>query len=229
MLHPSSPATQSLFSPNSLPHLPKPNPVRPNLPRQRPLPLTPHLLPAPTTLRRIRRPRRRIVRRPVRHHLHLNRAIPLDQSRLRRPLGQIPAPHTHLRLARRHVHPRYYSFKHLQRDHGLVERHLVPGFVDTDECEVVGLLDLAVHDAVGGGDVGVAGGREVRRVDLVGHDLAAEPVAVVVRVARVHDHGQVGGDQGGHVGDDGQHAGVVTRGAEGAADRDGVIAAGKSC
>ena len=99
------------------------------------------------------------------------------------------------------------------------------GFVDAHEREVVGLFDLPVHDAVGGRDVGVAGGREVRSGDLVGDDFAAEPVAVVVRVAGVHDHGEIRGDECGHVGDDGEDAGVVAGAAEGAADRDWVVAA----
>jgi hypothetical protein len=56
----------------------------------------------------------------------------------------------------------------------------VARFVDAEEGEQAGLLDLAVDDAVTRGDVGEASVAETGGVDLVGYNLSTAPVAVVI-------------------------------------------------
>ena len=90
--------------------------------------------------------------------------------------------------------------------------------VDTHETERTALLHLSMHDAVGGGDVGVSCCTEARGTDLVGYGFSAEPVAVVVRVAGVHHDGHVLVDEFEHVLDRGDFSSVVPRGAERCAD-----------
>lgn len=61
---------------------------------------------------------------------------------------------------------------------GLVVGDFVAGIVDAREGEGAGLLCLAVHDEVGGGDVDVAGGGVgAGDTDGVVDGFAAEPVA----------------------------------------------------
>jgi len=58
------------------------------------------------------------------------------------------------------------------------------GFVDADEGEELGLLDLAVYDVVGCADVDVASGRVAGGSNHVGDNFAADPVADVITAQR---------------------------------------------
>ena len=70
------------------------------------------------------------------------------------------------------------TLEHLQCYYWLVEGYFVAGLVDACEGEVCALLDLSVHDGVGGADVGVAGACPAGWVDFVVYDcFVADPVA----------------------------------------------------
>lgn len=63
--------------------------------------------------------------------------------------------------------------------------------VDAHKAELAALLDLAMYDIVVRQDVDVARVREARGSDLVGNDLAAQPIAIVVGVPRIHHDGEI--------------------------------------
>ena len=128
--------------------------------------------------------------------------------------GARPASHVlrcNRRFPRRNVEAVDRAVDQFERDEGLEERDQMPGLVDAHEGEFAGLLDLPVHDAVRGRNVPEAGARVARRVDVRCHDLSAQPIAVVVCVAEVHGHADVGSQEGLH-GFDGADLAVVVAG-----------------
>lgn len=88
--------------------------------------------------------------------------------------------------------------KHLERQRGLVVRHLVPGPKHPQEAQVVDRLDraaLLALDGVGGQGFGREGGG-ARVGDGVGGGEAAEPVADPVGVAGPEDDADAALDDG---------------------------------
>lgn len=88
--------------------------------------------------------------------------------------------------------------KHLERQRGLVIRHLVPGAKHPQEAQVVDRLDraaLLALDGVGGQGFGREGGG-ARVGDGVGGGEAAEPVADPVGVAGPEDDADAALDDG---------------------------------
>ena len=132
----------------------------------------------PLSIRRVRRPRRRIIRRADRQDLELNGAVAFAVRARLGPDRLVSG--TDLRAARLDVEAADHAVEERARYEWLVERHLVAGLVDAHERVFTGLLDLPVHDVVVGRDVGVPGGRISGRGDEIGDGLVAEPVAVVV-------------------------------------------------
>jgi hypothetical protein len=120
----------------------------------------------------------RVVRRIRGQNLHLNRSIALPVVTRRCAHSQVVVI-TFLQ-ARRDINLLESALEDLQSGEGLVEGDFMAGFVDAEEGEETGLLDLAMDDAVAGCDVREAGFRVSGGVNNVRDDLAAEPVAVVV-------------------------------------------------
>lgn len=127
--------------------------------------------------RRVRRARRRVVRRRGGHDRELHRRVALAERALGGADRRVVVA-DRVR-ARGHVRAGEHALQQRERQHRLVEGHLVPAVVDARERVRAALLDLPVHDAVRRQDVGVARRREAGRVDFRGDGLPAEPVAVV--------------------------------------------------
>ena len=162
---------------------------------------------------------------------------------LRRADGPIAAAGRRAARAGRDVGVGDGALEDGQRGERLVEGHLVAGLVHTHEAERARLLDLPVHDAVGRGQVRVAGGGEAGGGDEDGDGFGAEPwgggqlvgvfffqkrggggrrelaVADVVRVAGVHHHGNILRQQLTQVLDRAVLPAVVARRLEGEPDR----------
>jgi hypothetical protein len=127
-----------------------------------------------------RRPSNHIIRRIRRQDMILHRPVSLSEFTLRRSFTDIAAPNSSNHRASRNVQAEHRSIEQRKRQQRLVKRNLVARIVYPSESKVGGLLDLPVHDAIGCGDVGIAGSGETRSTDFFSDNFAAEPVAVVV-------------------------------------------------